>query len=141
MLAFANEPNAGLEDQVVTTEGYVIGVYQFKAAACEPPTVHFRVWLAVRPPHGMKSVVGRHRAIVATVSAEVLREQLGSPRALTNLLGRRVRVTGQLTHNTRRRVRLTRGQGSYWELRGVSEIVACSRSACGTAAVSRPAPG
>jgi hypothetical protein len=142
ILGYANEPNSGLENLAVTTEGYLIGVYRLSptASPCGPTAGAYRLWLATRKPAGMKSVRSRHRAVIAVISAEMVRELVGTPRTLNKMVGKRVRVTGQLTRIPRRHTRLTRGQGSLWQIRSVWEIAPCTRTGCNAVPPVPPRP-
>ena len=124
LLRRPRQPSARLEQTAVIVEGYLVrarAVTPRVPAGCRPEAARiWRLWLAPKVTAGSKA--SRHNAVVATVTAKVVEERLGSEQALDRLVGAKVRITGRLVFNPSRRGELTRTRGTLWELRAVSAI-------------------
>lgn len=132
ILRLPRHPDPALENSVVTTTGYLMGVREIRLppSQCRWPNRVFRLWLAAGWPRGLKGVKHRHLALIATVPLSAVRTHLRNLHGLISLVGKRVRITGRPIYVYMRRRELWWTRGSPWEI-AVADIAPCLSAACG----------
>lgn len=125
ILRYPAAPDRRLEESMLVTEGYVLDarLVHRKATKCNVAGRDYKLWLAPSRSAGLKSARSRHRAVVATVPAELIERAFGKESSPAKVVHGRMRITGAPLWEPRRHGRLEHTRGTYWEIGHVTEIL------------------